>query len=85
MALTVSYLLFIPFLPVDFYYHMLIDFFFVWNILPATFFAYGQTSSGKTYTMGGITEYAIQDIYDYIDTVNEIYFVLLKSIRILHS
>ncbi|CAL0305856.1 unnamed protein product [Lupinus luteus] len=29
-------------------------------------FAYGQTSSGKTYTMTGITEYAVRDIYDYI-------------------
>ncbi|XP_024014128.1 kinesin-like protein KIN-7E isoform X3 [Eutrema salsugineum] len=29
-------------------------------------FAYGQTSSGKTYTMTGITEYAVADIFDYI-------------------
>ncbi|KAF8702847.1 hypothetical protein HU200_032682 [Digitaria exilis] len=29
-------------------------------------FAYGQTSSGKTYTMTGITEYTAADIYDYI-------------------
>ncbi|KAM7256422.1 hypothetical protein ACFE04_012163 [Oxalis oulophora] len=28
-------------------------------------FAYGQTSSGKTYTMSGITEYAVADIFDY--------------------
>ncbi|KAK6115257.1 hypothetical protein DH2020_007526 [Rehmannia glutinosa] len=33
----------------------------------ATIFAYGQTSSGKTYTMSGITEYTIADIYDYIN------------------
>ncbi|KAE8715667.1 Detected protein of unknown function [Hibiscus syriacus] len=32
----------------------------------ATIFAYGQTSSGKTYTMTGITEYAMADIYDYV-------------------
>ncbi|KAL0376191.1 UNVERIFIED_CONTAM: Kinesin-like protein KIN-7C [Sesamum calycinum] len=32
----------------------------------STVFAYGQTSSGKTYTMNGITEYAVADIYDYI-------------------
>ncbi|KAL0384027.1 UNVERIFIED_CONTAM: Kinesin-like protein KIN-7F [Sesamum radiatum] len=32
----------------------------------STIFAYGQTSSGKTYTMNGITEYAVADIYDYI-------------------
>lgn len=35
----------------------------------ATIFAYGQTSSGKTYTMTGITEYSVTDIYDYIDKV----------------
>ncbi|ESQ53139.1 hypothetical protein EUTSA_v10024409mg [Eutrema salsugineum] len=29
-------------------------------------FAYGQTSSGKTYTMSGITEFAVADIFDYI-------------------
>ncbi|KNA09859.1 hypothetical protein SOVF_149650 [Spinacia oleracea] len=32
----------------------------------ATIFAYGQTSSGKTFTMRGITEYAIEDIYQYM-------------------
>ncbi|PKA46498.1 Kinesin-like protein NACK1 [Apostasia shenzhenica] len=32
----------------------------------SSIFAYGQTSSGKTYTMSGITEYAIVDVYDYI-------------------
>lgn len=36
----------------------------------ASVFAYGQTSSGKTYTMTGITEYAIADIYDYIQKVS---------------
>lgn len=35
----------------------------------ATIFAYGQTSSGKTYTMSGITEFTIADIYDYIEKV----------------
>ncbi|CAL5328129.1 unnamed protein product [Camellia sinensis] len=30
-------------------------------------FGYGQTSSGKTFTMTGITEYAIADSYDYIE------------------
>lgn len=35
----------------------------------ATIFAYGQTSSGKTYTMNGITEYTVADIYDYIQKV----------------
>lgn len=33
---------------------------------PASIFAYGQTSSGKTYTMTGITEFAVADIFDYI-------------------
>ncbi|XP_076945696.1 kinesin-like protein NACK1 [Bidens hawaiensis] len=32
----------------------------------ATIFAYGQTSSGKTYTMRGITEKAVNDIYQHI-------------------
>ncbi|MQM18417.1 hypothetical protein Taro_051408 [Colocasia esculenta] len=39
-------------------------------------FAYGQTSSGKTYTMTGITEYAMNDIYDYIRKHKERAFVL---------
>ncbi|KAJ0727080.1 putative minus-end-directed kinesin ATPase [Helianthus annuus] len=30
------------------------------------FFSYGQTSSGKTFTMTGITEYTLADIYDYV-------------------
>ncbi|XP_009140424.1 kinesin-like protein KIN-7F isoform X1 [Brassica rapa] len=29
-------------------------------------FAYGQTSSGKTYTMSAITEFAVADIFNYI-------------------
>ncbi|KAF8118364.1 hypothetical protein N665_0005s0130 [Sinapis alba] len=32
----------------------------------SSIFAYGQTSSGKTYTMTGITEFAVADIFDYI-------------------
>jgi hypothetical protein len=39
------------------------------NMFTASIFAYGQTSSGKTYTMGGITEYAVADICEYIDMV----------------
>lgn len=35
----------------------------------ATIFAYGQTSSGKTYTMNGITDYAVADICGYIEVV----------------
>ncbi|XP_076909195.1 kinesin-like protein KIN-7E isoform X2 [Bidens hawaiensis] len=32
----------------------------------ASIFAYGQTSSGKTFTMTGITEYTLADIFDYV-------------------
>lgn len=42
-------------------------------------FAYGQTSSGKTYTMTGITEYAISDIFDYIEKHPERKFSLKFS------
>ncbi|XP_022885678.1 kinesin-like protein KIN-7C [Olea europaea var. sylvestris] len=42
-------------------------------------FAYGQTSSGKTYTMTGITEYAIADIYEYMQKHTEREFVLKFS------
>ncbi|CAL5069123.1 unnamed protein product [Urochloa decumbens] len=42
-------------------------------------FAYGQTSSGKTYTMNGITEYTAADIYDYIARHEERAFVLKFS------
>ncbi|TVU10146.1 hypothetical protein EJB05_43657 [Eragrostis curvula] len=42
-------------------------------------FAYGQTSSGKTYTMVGITELSMSDIYDYIDKHPEREFVLKFS------
>ncbi|XP_044511654.1 kinesin-like protein KIN-7F isoform X2 [Mangifera indica] len=45
----------------------------------SSIFAYGQTSSGKTYTMRGITEYAISDIYDYIEKHKEREFVLKFS------
>ncbi|KAL2934118.1 Kinesin-like protein NACK1 [Bienertia sinuspersici] len=44
----------------------------------ATIFAYGQTSSGKTYTMRGITEKAVTDIYHHIMNTPEREF----SIRI---
>ncbi|MED6150544.1 Kinesin-like protein nack2 [Stylosanthes scabra] len=42
----------------------------------ATIFAYGQTSSGKTFTMRGIVENAIKDIYDYIKNKPERNFIL---------
>ncbi|KAJ6331165.1 hypothetical protein OIU76_009697 [Salix suchowensis] len=40
-----------------------------------TIFAYGQTSSGKTYTMRGITENAVTDIFEHIKKLSalEIY------------
>ncbi|KAJ6692786.1 CENTROMERE PROTEIN E, partial [Salix purpurea] len=40
---------------------------------------YGQTSSGKTYTMMGITEYTVADIFDYIHRHEERAFVLKFS------
>ncbi|KAG1360641.1 putative Kinesin-like protein NACK1 [Cocos nucifera] len=45
----------------------------------SSIFAYGQTSSGKTYTMTGITQYSIADIYDYIQKHEEREFVLKFS------
>ncbi|KAI8019831.1 Kinesin-like protein KIN-7G [Camellia lanceoleosa] len=45
----------------------------------STFFAYGQTSSGKTFTMMGITEYAVADICYYIEKHNEREFLLKFS------
>ncbi|GFP83257.1 kinesin-like protein nack1 [Phtheirospermum japonicum] len=49
------------------------------NGMNSSVFAYGQTSSGKTYTMTGITEYAIADIYEYIEKHPERDFVLKFS------
>lgn len=45
----------------------------------ATIFAYGQTSSGKTFTMRGITENAIRDIYECIKNTPDRDFVLKIS------
>ncbi|RZC85942.1 hypothetical protein C5167_026611 [Papaver somniferum] len=45
----------------------------------ATIFAYGQTSSGKTFTMKGITESAVKDIDDHIRNSPERDFVLKIS------
>ncbi|KAM0920403.1 hypothetical protein ACQ4PT_007549 [Festuca glaucescens] len=45
----------------------------------SSIFAYGQTSSGKTYTMTGITECTVSDIYDYIGKHEERAFVLKFS------
>ncbi|KAI6668950.1 hypothetical protein NL676_003835 [Syzygium grande] len=45
----------------------------------ASVFAYGQTSSGKTYTMSGITEYSMADIFSYIEKHKEREFLLKFS------
>jgi centromeric protein E len=45
----------------------------------ATIFAYGQTSSGKTFTMRGIIENAINDLYRYIENNPDRDFVLKIS------
>ncbi|XP_070670824.1 kinesin-like protein NACK2 isoform X1 [Malus domestica] len=45
----------------------------------ATIFAYGQTSSGKTFTMRGISENAVRDIFEHIKNTPERDFVLKFS------
>ena len=47
------------------------------SCIAATIFAYGQTSSGKTYTMRGITEKAVHDIYKHILNVSFSNLILL--------
>ncbi|KAK9073294.1 hypothetical protein SSX86_007618 [Deinandra increscens subsp. villosa] len=49
------------------------------NGINSSIFAYGQTSSGKTYTMTGITQYAISDIFDQINKQVDRDFVLKFS------
>ncbi|KAL3825487.1 hypothetical protein ACJIZ3_021516 [Penstemon smallii] len=49
------------------------------NGINATIFAYGQTSSGKTYTMRGVTEHAVKDIYEHINLTPEREYVLKFS------
>lgn len=59
------------------------------QFLAATIFAYGQTSSGKTFTMRGITENAVKDIYEHIRNVSLIIskflIVLLDPICIVRG
>ena len=55
-------------LPPFYSYSSSLYLYFTW--FSASVFAYGQTSSGKTYTMSGITHCTLVDIYDYIDKVN---------------
>ncbi|GAB4853690.1 Kinesin-like protein nack2 [Ancistrocladus abbreviatus] len=45
----------------------------------ATIFAYGQTSSGKTYTMRGITEKAVKDLYEHMSNTPQRDFLLKIS------
>ncbi|CAI9089712.1 OLC1v1024332C1 [Oldenlandia corymbosa var. corymbosa] len=45
----------------------------------SSIFAYGQTSSGKTYTMSGITGHTVADIYDYVDKNTSRKFILKFS------
>ncbi|GMP35748.1 hypothetical protein CsSME_00008083 [Camellia sinensis var. sinensis] len=56
------------------------------SVVSATVFAYGQTSSGKTFTMMGITEYAVADIYYFIiEKHNEREFLLKFSAMEIHN
>ncbi|KAM1062342.1 hypothetical protein ACFX14_026581 [Malus domestica] len=48
-------------------------------LLTTKIFAYGQTSSGKTFTMRGITENAVRDIFEHIKNTPERDFVLKFS------
>ncbi|XP_074570069.1 kinesin-like protein KIN-7A [Curcuma longa] len=52
----------------------------------ATIFAYGQTSSGKTYTMRGIAEKAVNDIYKHIlDTPERDFTVKISAMEIYNE
>ncbi|KAH9609838.1 hypothetical protein KSS87_021720 [Heliosperma pusillum] len=51
----------------------------VLNGINSSVFAYGQTSSGKTFTMSGITHCAVSDIYDYVEKHKEREFVMKFS------
>ncbi|XP_015957897.1 kinesin-like protein NACK1 [Arachis duranensis] len=52
----------------------------------ATVFAYGQTSSGKTYTMRGITEKAVNDIYNHImDTPERDFTIKISGLEIYNE
>ncbi|KAK1307667.1 Kinesin-like protein NACK1 [Acorus calamus] len=52
----------------------------------ATIFAYGQTNSGKTFTMKGITESTINDIYGYIqNTPERDFFIKMSAMEIYNE
>ncbi|PHU04961.1 hypothetical protein BC332_25783 [Capsicum chinense] len=44
---------------------------FIVSRINSTIFAYGKTSRGNTYTMNGITEFTVTDIYDYMQNTIE--------------
>lgn len=56
-----------------------VDVFHLHLFFPASIFAYGQTSSGKTYTMMGVTEYTVADIFDYMHRVIKLSNLVLFS------
>ena len=47
----------------------------------ATIFAYGQTSSGKTFAMRGITQKVINDIYNHIMNVSFVWCHFSQNCR----
>lgn len=52
----------------------------------ATIFAYGQTSSGKTFTMRGITDYAVEDIYEHMEnTPQKDFSVKISALEIYNE
>ena len=70
----------------DYMISLLDTMYIVWQnpfFFTASIFAYGQTSSGKTYTMSGLTEYTVADIYDYIPRVMKSIELILISFQLL--
>lgn len=51
----------------------------------ASIFAYGQTSSGKTFTMTGITEYTLADIFNFIQKVTNIHLRPVSDYRLFNT
>jgi len=60
-------------------------------VLPTgTIFAYGQTSSGKTYTMSGVIAMAIQDVFHALAAVgveftSALYFLFPSTAAVLYA
>lgn len=55
------------------------------NGINGTLFAYGQTSSGKTYTMSGITRLAIDDIFSRNNIADRVYTYTVSYIEIYNE